>query len=218
MSEANYVPQFTGGIHDGNLHVMLDVGLADVCGLSGQELKVVISSVKHLEVVNATLTSTVQQLTRTNSNMKSEIERLNSDVDSLNTCQAENLQELSSKVYNQHETMRTVDDLSRDNFQRLGVHSEELEKLKEKHDMELKQLAEKFDDLTKDQRKHFEKLAKLVNEHEEESAGVTDEEPRIALEDQLRIAEQSPKAIDLLTSHLFSTVWHMCSKNTFGEK
>ncbi len=32
-----------------------------------------------------------------------------------------------------------------------------------------------------------------------------EDEPGIALEDQLRITEQSAKAIDLLTNHLFST-------------
>jgi sugar-specific transcriptional regulator TrmB len=44
-----------------------------------------------------------------------------------------------------------------------------------------------------------------------------EEEPVIALEDQLRITEQSAKAIDLLTNHLLSTVWLTCSKNTFGK-
>jgi hypothetical protein len=44
-----------------------------------------------------------------------------------------------------------------------------------------------------------------------------EEEPGIALEDQLRITEQSAKAIDLLSSHLLSTVWQPCSKNSFGK-
>lgn len=44
-----------------------------------------------------------------------------------------------------------------------------------------------------------------------------EEEPGIALEDQLRITDQSAKAIDLLSNHLLSTVWEPCSKNTFGK-
>ncbi len=42
-------------------------------------------------------------------------------------------------------------------------------------------------------------------------------EPNIALEDQLRITEQSAKAIGLLSDHLLSTVWQTCSKNTYGS-
>ncbi len=44
-----------------------------------------------------------------------------------------------------------------------------------------------------------------------------DDEPGIAVENQLRIKEQSAKAIEILTSHLHSTVWQGCSKNTYGE-
>ncbi len=51
----------------------------------------------------------------------------------------------------------------------------------------------------------------------DEDTDEPDEEPGIALEDQLRITEQSAKAIDLLSSHMLSTVWQTCSKNTFGE-
>jgi hypothetical protein len=71
----------------------------------------------------------------------------------------------------------------------MGKNTEELETLKSK-----------FDD-------------QANNEVEE----VDEEEPGIALEDQLRITEQSAKAIDLLTSHLLSTVWQTCSKNTYGK-
>jgi hypothetical protein len=58
----------------------------------------------------------------------------------------------------------------------------------------------------------------LESKHDLAEEEEEDEEPRIALEDQLRIVEQSSKAIDLLTNHLFSTVWQTCSKNTFGNK
>jgi hypothetical protein len=54
-------------------------------------------------------------------------------------------------------------------------------------------------------------------EHDEEVEEPDEDEPGIALEDQLRITEQSAKAIDLLSSHLLSTVWQTCSRNTFGK-
>jgi hypothetical protein len=44
-----------------------------------------------------------------------------------------------------------------------------------------------------------------------------DDEPGIAVENQLRIKEQSAKAMEFLTSHLLSAVWQGCSKNTYGE-
>jgi hypothetical protein len=44
-----------------------------------------------------------------------------------------------------------------------------------------------------------------------------DEEPGIAMEDQLRIKEQSAKAIEIYTSTLLSSVWQGCSKSTYGE-
>ena len=44
-----------------------------------------------------------------------------------------------------------------------------------------------------------------------------DEEPDIALENQLRFKEQSAKCIELLKTHLHSTVWEGCSKNTYGS-
>jgi hypothetical protein len=57
-------------------------------------------------------------------------------------------------------------------------------------------------------------------DHQENDNAVEEHqgEPGIALEDQLRITEQSAKAIDLLKSHLFSTVWQTCSKNTYGNE
>ena len=54
-------------------------------------------------------------------------------------------------------------------------------------------------------------------EHDEDVQEPDEEEPGIALEDQLRITDQSAKAIDLLSSHLLSTVWQTCSRNTFGK-
>jgi predicted nuclease with TOPRIM domain len=52
---------------------------------------------------------------------------------------------------------------------------------------------------------------------EDQTENLDEDEPGIALEDQLRITEQSAKAIELLSSHLLSTVWQNCSKNTFGK-
>jgi hypothetical protein len=43
-----------------------------------------------------------------------------------------------------------------------------------------------------------------------------DDEPGIAVEDQLRIKEQSAKAIEIYTTTLLSSVWQGCSKNTYG--
>jgi peptidoglycan hydrolase CwlO-like protein len=61
-------------------------------------------------------------------------------------------------------------------------------------------------------------MSKFVEDQEHEDVEKADEEePGIALEDQLRITEQSAKAIDLLSNHLLSTVWQTCSKNTFGK-
>ena len=60
---------------------------------------------------------------------------------------------------------------------------------------------------------------KLLNQAKEDDEMEPDEEePGIALEDQLRIAEQSAKAIELLSSHLLCTVWQTCSKNTYGNE
>jgi hypothetical protein len=44
-----------------------------------------------------------------------------------------------------------------------------------------------------------------------------DDEPGIAVEDQLRIKEQSAKAIEIYMTTLLSTVWQGCSKSTYGE-
>jgi hypothetical protein len=78
-----------------------------------------------------------------------------------------------------------------------------------------------------DLRREIEKLHDTVDylkgryrdrENDEVAAEEPDEEePGIALEDQLRITEQSAKAIDLLSNHLLATVWQTCSKNTFGK-
>jgi chromosome segregation ATPase len=83
--------------------------------------------------------------------------------------------------------------------------NEQLEETKEEmaqYKEGLDSLKSRFDDQGKDEAEELE----------------NEEEPGIALEDQLRIIEQSAKAIDLLTNHLFSTVWQTCSKNTFGNE
>ncbi len=61
-----------------------------------------------------------------------------------------------------------------------------------------------------------EKLLNQARENDEMDEP-DEEEPGIALEDQLRIAEQSAKAIELLSSQLLFTVWQTCSKNTYGN-
>ena len=100
-----------------------------------------------------------------------------------------------------------------DKLKELDLLKSRFEELERGHET----IVEKYEDLKKSQRENVEKLEMLESKHdlaEEED----DEEPRIALEDQLRIVEESSKAIDLLTNHLFSTVWQTCSKNTFGNK
>jgi hypothetical protein len=76
------------------------------------------------------------------------------------------------------------------------------------HDNKLKKLEE-----------YLDSLKSRFDDRENEDVDEVDdeEEPGIALEDQLRITEQSAKAIDLLSNHLLSTVWQPCSKNTFGN-
>jgi hypothetical protein len=44
-----------------------------------------------------------------------------------------------------------------------------------------------------------------------------DDEPNIAIENQLRIKEQSAKAIEMLTDNMLTTVWQTCSRNSYGE-
>ncbi len=56
------------------------------------------------------------------------------------------------------------------------------------------------------------------NEPEKGEVPEFDDEPGIAMENQLKIKELSEKVIEILTSHLLSTVWHGCAKNTYGEK
>jgi hypothetical protein len=149
MAAARTVGHHTGEMRDGDLHVMMDVGLADEVGMSVAELREAINSMNFLKTENDKLKKELRQL-------KDEVKELK---------------------YSETETNGKMDDF---------VDS-------------LNSLMSKFDDQT--------------NEEVEEA---DEGEPGIALEDQLRITEQSAKAIDLLTNHLLSTVWQSCSKNTFG--
>jgi hypothetical protein len=58
-----------------------------------------------------------------------------------------------------------------------------------------------------------------TNNNDDEGPGdnEVDDEPGIAMEDQLRIKEQSAKAIEIYTSTLLSTVWQGCSRGTYGD-
>jgi hypothetical protein len=151
MAAARTIGHHTGEMRDGDLHVMMDVGLADEVGMSVAELREAINSMDVLKTENDKLKKELRQL-------KDEVKELK---------------------YSETETNGKMDDF---------VDS-------------LNSLMSKFDDQT--------------NEEVEEA---DEGEPGIALEDQLRITEQSAKAIDLLTNHLLSTVWQSCSKNTFGIK
>jgi hypothetical protein len=150
MAAARFA-QYTGTIREGDMHVMMDVGLADELGMSVTDLRAAINSVNGLKAANDKL--------------KSEIEQLKDEVNELK--------------YSEAETVSKMDGFG--NY--------------------LNSLMSKFDD--------------QANEEVEEA---DEGEPGIALEDQLRIAEQSAKAIDLISNHLLSTVWQSCSKNTYGSK
>ncbi len=82
--------------------------------------------------------------------------------------------------------------------------------LQDQHD----ELKYKFHDVEESMQTVLSKFEAAENDEVDEA---DEEEPGIALEDQLRITEQSAKAIDLLSNHLLSTVWQTCSKNTFGN-
>jgi hypothetical protein len=115
----------------------------------------------------------------------------------------------------------SVDELK----QRMGSVPElqnEVDKLKTKSNESDKTMRDKVIELSS----CIEKLSESIDflreryrdrENDEEVEEPDEEEPGIALEDQLRITEQSAKAIDLLSNHLLSTVWQTCSKNTFGK-
>ena len=101
---------------------------------------------------------------------------------------------------------------------------EELRKAKTERDQQKKKTSEleatinmlKYNVESENARK-MEKLEEGLDSLQLNAAD-DEEEPGIALEDQLRITEQSAKAIDLLSNHLLSTVWQPCSKNTFGNE
>jgi hypothetical protein len=66
----------------------------------------------------------------------------------------------------------------------------------------------------------LEKFQRSEKQSEIEEGGQNadvDDEPGIAVENQLRIKEQSAKAIDIYMNTLLSTVWIGCSKNTYGN-
>jgi hypothetical protein len=97
------------------------------------------------------------------------------------------------------------------------IHAEN-EKLRSKI-VELKYHETENDQKLKKLEEYLDSLKSKFDDRENEEVEEVDdqEEPGIALEDQLRITEQSAKAIDLLSNHLLSTVWQPCSKNTFGN-
>jgi septal ring factor EnvC (AmiA/AmiB activator) len=110
----------------------------------------------------------------------------------------------------------SVNDLRKDKESLHDLH-EELKKKVQKLEDCLQRNDEKLDklqDIEENLEHVMSKFEAVENEDVEEA---DEEEPGIALEDQLRITEQSAKAIDILSSHQLSTVWQTCSKNTFGE-
>jgi hypothetical protein len=151
--EAHRVAQHSGRLNDGNMEVFMDVGLGEVIGMSADELRELIASVKDLRE------------------------------------EKKHLRDLHEQLKNK---VQELDDGLRQNDSRL----EKLQVVEEN----IEYVMSKFE--------------AVDNEDVEEA---DEEEPGIALEDQLRITEQSAKAIDLLSNHQLSTVWQTCSKNTFGD-
>ena len=90
-----------------------------------------------------------------------------------------------------------------------------LVEMEEKHREGLNTQREGMEKKLQEQRDVLDHILEKEDDHDDNPPD--EEEPGIALEDQLRITEQSAKAIDLLSNHLLSTVWQTCSKNTFGK-
>jgi chromosome segregation ATPase len=129
-------------------------------------------------------------------------------------------QKLSELTANEIERTKRAEEKNQDLVKENKTLIKELKELKD----ELNALKGEWNE-TKDSVENLEaqvdKNLKNVNDRESEEVEQEDdddEEPTIALEDQLRITEQSAKAIGLLSDHLLSTVWQTCSKNTFGNK
>jgi FtsZ-binding cell division protein ZapB len=128
------------------------------------------------------------------------------------------LEELKEKIRNvdiQKEKQDLMDNYIKD----LRKENAELKKSASALDKTIK--AQNFENTSKLQKieESVDSLKSKFDDRENEDVEEVDdeEEPGIALEDQLRITEQSAKAIDLLSNHLLSTVWEPCSKNTFGK-
>jgi hypothetical protein len=114
--------------------------------------------------------------------------------------------------YQTNEFQRRLDEQQSEFEGKIMDAGEKLERYVGKADQQLQEQKDEF-------LVHREEMRKYIMEKEDtdEKQPDTQEEPGIALEDQLRITEQSAKAIDILTNHLLSTVWQTCSKNTFGK-
>jgi predicted RNase H-like nuclease (RuvC/YqgF family) len=204
---------------DGDLHVMMDVGLAGELGMSVTDLKEAIHSVsilttqvselkKTLNGKSTILTSTEKQLEEVTkeleeikTKMRADNERLKLDVEQNNRAAEEEKEQLTKELEEIKTKMRADNERLKQDVEQNNRAAENLREGMERNAEDLETLKSKFDD--------------QANEEVEE---VDEGEPGIALEDQLRITEQSAKAIDLLSNHLLSTVFQTCSKNTFGNQ
>jgi chromosome segregation ATPase len=236
-------PQFSGTMLAGDLHVMMDVGLADELGMSVQDLKGSIGKVATLhsktEVLETTssntkklATSTAERLTEfqkemelKNSQLKEEAEKkLREEIEKKNVQLADMKKELEDQRTQLMKDAKIAEEKLKEeiekNFSRL---KEDMEKQKVDFEKEIENRNEQLEETKEEMALYKEGLDSLKSRFDDQGKDEAEEleneeEPGIALEDQLRIIEQSAKAIDLLTNHLFSTVWQTCSKNTFGNE
>jgi hypothetical protein len=201
--------QYTAAMRQGDLHVMMDVGLAGELGMSVPDLKIaILKKLPDLGVKVAQLESDFKEAAKSAS-LDDMMERMEKLEKSLNVAAATSasLAKVTDqlKEENTQVDQKIVDqqvqhsELKKENLRLLKI-LEQQNAVLDKNAEDLETLKSKFDD--------------QANETVEE---VDEGEPGIALEDQLRITEQSAKAIDLLSNHLLSTVWQPCSKNTFGD-
>ena len=134
----------------------------------------------------------------------------------------EELKEVINIVKNQSKELETskasITKLQDENKNLKSTIEDDKKKLKSMID-DLKLQETENDQKWKSLEEYLDSLKSKFDDRENDEVEEVDdqEEPGIALEDQLRITEQSAKAIDLLSNHLFSTVWQPCSKNTFGN-
>jgi hypothetical protein len=142
-----------------------------------------------------------------------EVKQLKLKNDSLAETFAREVQELKLKNELMDQMLCYMSAQEAERTETEAKRTEDFENFKKELAFELEGLKSGWNE-TKDSVDNLEAQVEKNLDQEDDN----DEEPNIALEDQLRITEQSAKAIGLLSDHLLSTVWQTCSKNTYGNK